>query len=1143
MAGGRVAAVYCAVFLGFGIAVPAADTPSDVQAISLEAMSEDVEVASDGSFIDTAHSEYRAVNEAGAMQASRISVLFDSETQQVEILEAHTLKRDGSKIPVDVNTIYEQLPTDNMLAVTSFRVKVLLFPQFSAGDTAVYTVRTRSPKPTFPGAFQFGKFFPRGIAFKGARVSVTAPKSMRMRIETHDVTFRKDERGDTIVYTWLMTAPATKVASQALVSPLDREPRLFISSFKDYTDLGRAYAAQSEPKTAVTAKIQSLANEITTGASGRREQAELIFDWVVKHIRYVAIELGQGSFVPHDPDAIIAKGYGDCKDHDVLLQALLKAKGINAESVLINGSNAYTLTEAPSFAQINHVITFVPEFAVYLDSSLQTATFGVLPLVEYGKPAVRTSLKSAGVVTIPMLKLGAATIHQTTVQKIATDGTLSGTTTTTATGPYAMELRMIGLLVQSVGAEKAGQYQMASRGFKDGTGKLIGDPLDTAINSYRIQGEFTAKGWKSVLDGDGTVMPGGLRVMAQTGDTVMGPIYSDTDSEGEATICTVAKTDEDVSLELPAGYSFRKTPDDVRIVTPNLTFVAHWTLAGNTLTVHREFSSMVAEPVCSGAVRKQTADALKRIAHSYDETFDVIRSVEHYSQNLSQNPKDAKALVNRGMAYEEAGDHEKAIADYDAALAIKPNDAWVLFQRAYSYRSLGKNDQAVEDYSKAIALDDKDAVSLGNRGRIYIDLNKYELAIADFDKALALEPDDSELFNQRGRAYRLSGQYDHAVADLTKAINLKPDNAMAHYNLAATYSSQRQSEPAIAEFSKAIALEPGYFWSYWNRAELYQMSNKFDLALKDINKALELETKVADLWVTRANVNLLLDHKDAALADVAKALALDPQSTAAIQARARIRMRSGQPVLALEDYNAILAKDPKNAFANLNCAEAYLTLRDYKRALAAVEVTIANDPKMAFAYFTRARIKQAMGDTAGFGQDVAMAVQLDPKLKGIEKSVGFSVGSRGNSPGNAPSVVEGESYLEQGRYEDAVAAFERATKQGVPDRTVLPSLCEALSRTDRLADAAYQCSRGLVLEEYDSRLLEARGTVYFRQAKLKEALEDFSSLVRIFPQNARFLYERGLTKKKMGNSEGDKDIAKAKNMSPNVANTVPKAMK
>lgn len=979
MSGERVAAAVFAAILSLTLAA-AAEPSADEQATSFDAVSEDVVVAPDCSFTATIHTEIHAVNEAGAMQASRVSVLYDSETQQLEVVEAHTLKRDGSKIPVDLTAIYEQLPSDNMLAVTSFRAKVILFPQFSAGDTAVYTVQFRNPRAMFAGAFQYGKVFPRNVVFKDARVSITAPKSLSLRVETHDLSFAKEDKADTVVYTWRLAAAADKAMAPALVSPLDRERRFFVSSFKDYGDLGRAYAVQSAPQSAVTPKVQALADQITAGAAVKREQARLIYEWVVSHIRYVAVILGRGSFVPHDADAVIAKGYGDCKDHDVLLQALLKAKGIDAESVLINGENAYTLSEAPTFVQLNHVITYVPEFDVYLDASLSVVPFGVLPLQEYGKPAVRATPKAAGLVQIPLVKPGAAAIHTETIQKIDASGTLSGTTVTTATGPYAIDLRLIGLGVQALGPEKAAELQMTSRGFKEPHGKLVADSLATLGTSYTIRGEFTAKGWESVLNGDGTIMPGGLRLLVMTGNAIMGPLYGDDDTSTEPTICISAKADEDVSLELPAGYAFRMVPEDLRISTPNLTFTTHWTLTGTTMKVRREFTSKIDTPLCAGAVRKQTADALKRIAHSYDDTVDAIRSVEHYSQDLSQNPKDAKTLVGRGVAYEEAGEHEKAIADFDAALAIKPNDAWALFQRAYSYAQLGKSDQAIEDYTKAIAIDGKNAIALGNRGRLYKDQGKYDLAIADFDKALALKPDDSELFGVRGYAYRRTGQYDHAVADLTKAISLKPDNALAHYNLAAVYYSKHQYEPALDEYGKAIALDPNYYYSYWDRAGIYQIYRKFDLALKDLDKALELEPKVVDLWVARADMHISLGHSDAASADAAKALAVDPQSAAALQVRGNIRLSNHQFALAVEDFTTVIAKDPNGIGGYTNRAIAYQFLKDFKRALADVDKAIAIAPNGAMLYFVRAQIKHAMGDHVGGNQDSAKALKLDPKL-------------------------------------------------------------------------------------------------------------------------------------------------------------------
>lgn len=985
----------------------------NADATSTDASIEDVTVAPDGSYTVTSHAEIKTLNEAGAMQASRITAVYDSETQSVEILEAHTLKKDGSRIPVDVSTIYEQLPPDNSLAVTSFRVKVLLFPQFAAGDTAVYTVRTKNPKPMFAGEFQYGKYFPRTVAFKNAEVTIKAPKSLPLQVETHDIQFSKEASGDMVIYRWHHAAASDKKAKTAQVSPLDREPRFFVSSFKSYGDLGRAYAAQSEPKAAVTDKIRTLADQITKSATSRREQARLVYEWVAKNIRYVAIELGQGSFVPHDADTILARGYGDCKDHELLLKTLLKAKGIEAQGVLLNATNDYTLTEAPSFAQLNHIISYLPEFGVYLDSSVPVAAFGTLPQTEYGKPAVLTAIKGSGPVTLPMPKPGTTSIHQSTAMKVAADGTLTGTTTTSATGTYAVSLRYIGYAVQAMGPEKAAEVQLNARGFKSGAGKILPDPLTELGDRYTIRSEFSAKAGEGLLKGEATIMPGGLRLMTVTGDDIMGPLYADDTLADEPTVCIGAKADEDLSLELPPGYTIRFVPKDDSISTPNLTFTAHWTEAGNTLKLHRAFSSTMNEPICRGAVRKQTADALKRIAKTYDATFEIIRSAQSFKDAPATKPNGAAELIERGQAFEKAGDHTKAVAEFTAALAIDPNNDEALFDRAYSYDLLNETDRAIADYTKLVTANDNNAAVRGNRGMDYAKQSKFDLALADFNRAIELDPDDVAHLLLRAYVEMDTRKWDRAANDLGGVIAKQADNAEA----------------------------------YASRCEAYHELGQDQAALPDCNKALTLM------------------------------------------------------------------------------------------------------PNLSRIYLLRAQIRHALGDHFGGNRDVAKAAQIDPKLEqpgGLWRPMTLKAGKEVAAKDVPPmirSLTEGGRALDLKDYDTAVVAFERAIKQGMPDSAVLPNLCVALSHTDRLADAAYQCSRALQIKEDDAAVLRARGRTYFRQGKFREALADFESILSRDPKDPLGLYERGVTRKKLGDKGGDADIAKATTMNPAIASKVPKAMR
>jgi len=902
---------------------------------SLELLTSDTTVSADGSSVQTIHSELRATNEGGAMQVSRIDLPFNTGMQTIEVLEAYTLKPNGNKIPVDLNTVFEQLPPDAARSgmVTDQRVKVLFFPQFSAGDEAVYTVRIASPHPHFPGAFFNGEIFPRSVPYKEVRETVTAPKSMALRVENHTVTFSKAVNGDNVVYTWHYAAPAAKKIETSFVSPIDREPRYFISSFKDYAELGRAYAALAQPKIVVTDKIKALAGQITGAEPDRREQARKLYEWVVHNIRYVAIELGHGSFVPHEVDAILANGYGDCKDHDVLLQALLKARGITADSVLINSSNAYSLTDAPTFAQLDHVITFVPEFDIYLDASVPVAPFGTLPTQEYGKPAIRISAQTAVLTTTPLLKPATASMHTTTVQKLEASGTMSGTTTTTATGPYAITLRMIGFAVQAVGAEKAAAMQLASRGFKDGTGKLSEDPPTVLSPSYTIRGDFAVKGWQSLLGGEATIMPGGLRVLVLTGDGIMGPVYGSADTNAEPTPCYSATADEDVTLEVPQGYSVREVPKDTKITTPNLSFTAHWSWASQKLTVHREFASHIGEALCTGNVRKQTADALKDIAESYDITFTIA--------NGSQT-----SLAPQNATPDAATDTD--IAAYNVAnAAIKRHD-----------------------YKQAEAL----LLGLLQTGHSFDASQTYDIHVL------------------LGEIYTFQDQNAKAEEHYAQALNLKPD--------------------ADAGF---------HYWRAYNFKKLGKLS--------------------------------------------------------------------------LADDNAVIA--------------------------------MKRDPDNAAARTLHANISEERENFAAAADDYDVLLRMN------------------NNANNLSLVLQrAEARALAHRYEEAAADYEHAEKLGASTGQTLDGLCTTLVHTARFAEGIYQCSRALQIHENSGALLEARGFGYVRQSKYAAALADFDQAARVFPQNARYLYERGTVKTKMGDSAGgQKDIAKATQMRPDVAHQLPAAMR
>jgi len=77
--------------------------------------------------------------------------------------------------------------------------------------------------------------------------------------------------------------------------------------------------------------------------------------WVQDEVRYLGLELGEGSLKPRSAMQVLSTRFGDCKDKALLLVTLLQAMGVEAEPVLVNSESTMNYA-LPMPAAFNHVI-------------------------------------------------------------------------------------------------------------------------------------------------------------------------------------------------------------------------------------------------------------------------------------------------------------------------------------------------------------------------------------------------------------------------------------------------------------------------------------------------------------------------------------------------------------------------------------------------------------------------------------------------------------------------------------------------------------------------------------------------------------------------------------------------------------------
>jgi hypothetical protein len=331
--------------------------------------------------------------------------------------------------------------------------------------------------------------------------------------------------------------------------------------------------------------VRALADQLTQGTTDQRETALRLYRYVASDIRYVATFLGTGRVVPRSAESVLAEGWGDCKDHAALLQALLAAKGIAAQPALISLQNRFTLPDAPGLGALDHVITYVPGLDLFLDSTAPYAPFGLLLGGEYDKPVVLAHPTEARLGRTPAMPPGAMALITRTVARIGDDDQISGRTMTTAFGPQSIALRSMAAWFEGRGTSYAASSQLQQLG-TPGTGRFTFESPDNPAAEYRIEGRFALD--EPLIEGGATpfAVPSGLGVFGRPGKVLLS---SGLTEEGGHS-CYPGREVEEIALELPAGVTLAKTPQDIDVQGGGARYLSHYVLEDGLLRVRREFT-------------------------------------------------------------------------------------------------------------------------------------------------------------------------------------------------------------------------------------------------------------------------------------------------------------------------------------------------------------------------------------------------------------------------------------------------------------------------------------------------------------------------------------------------------------------------
>ena len=385
--------------------------------------------------------ETRLTEAAMGADAGTASFDFDPGDESLEVLEAWIQHSDGTRIDVPAASIYTRpsAAARNAPGFVATQTATVVFPQLQAGSVLHSKWRHTIKAPQI---FGFSANVLLGLqAHTAVDIRIQAPAGLplayrqRGGFETNETV----EDGMRVV-TASIAVQAAPAAEPYMVAPVDVGPAFVASTLSGYEEIGAIYAQRSAGKAAVTPEIATLARSVAGEAKGL-DAARALHDWVAAHIRYVAVYLDPADdLVPHDAASVLRNGYGDCKDHVVLMQALLAAVGIRAQAALVNWDNRMQPLPSWSGSSFNHALVYLPDFDVYGNTTDPYAALGALDILLSGKLAVIATDRGE-VRRTPASPREQNRYRSVASLAIAADGTVTGTNTMSASPRLEAPLR------------------------------------------------------------------------------------------------------------------------------------------------------------------------------------------------------------------------------------------------------------------------------------------------------------------------------------------------------------------------------------------------------------------------------------------------------------------------------------------------------------------------------------------------------------------------------------------------------------------------------------------------------------------------------------------------------------------------------
>ena len=791
------------------------------QAFVTEHYSESFRFENDGTGREQIDARIKVNSDAGVQALGQLKVGYSALSDKLEIGYVRVIKPDGSVVTAQDSAV-QDVTYPNALMYTDYHEKHISVPALRPGDVLEYRYIRNIVNPLTPGQFWTSyDFRDRGIVLD-EQLEINVPKSRQIKLKNEPGAEPKiTEEGDRRIYRWRHShgddeEEADRKRRRPGRLPEDDEPpSVELTTFESWQQLGDWYANLEKDRREPNDAIKAKSAELGQGKTNNMEKVKALYDYVSRDFRYVSLSFGMGRFQPHAASEVLSNGYGDCKDKNTLLAALLAAQGFESTSVLI-GSLHKLDPDIPSPSQFDHVITRVNVDGqdVWLDSTNGVAPFQMLAFQLRNKKALAVAPDGKSAIVTTPANLPFENFDRNLVSgSVNETGKLVAHFHDVTRGDAELGLRYALRQVPNNRWKNLFEMILSNTPMKGGeiSNLQIGDPantdkpfeidLDVTVSNYF---EWSASEPKLPLPVIGFQLPP--------------PLDEDSAKPKPVKLGGPSESSFDVRLTIPAKYGVR-LPIGVDVKRDYAEYHSSYRFDSGLLVATRRLKVLVAElpnerrddyasfrrtidadqsqsltlenksPGTAGLGNGQSSDDLFAAAEQAANNNNFTLAVELFERVAKTDPKHKNLWNNLGRAYLAMHEDQKAADAFKKQIEANPYDEYAYTSLGAAYEGMERYDDAIAQYQKAIEISPLDSYAHTNLGALYAKLKRWNEAVPELEKAASLQEKNPLIQISLGQAYIATGQTEKGMASFERAIAQAP-NAVVWNNIAYSLAEQ-----------------------------------------------------------------------------------------------------------------------------------------------------------------------------------------------------------------------------------------------------------------------------------------------------------------------------------------------------------------